>query len=110
MKVALGMFILLSKSENGGTCFTLVHCAQTKNILANEPSPQRCSMVQVSRKSVILSFLEVLWHTKIDLYKSNNQLRSTHRIGNEFKTFNSGLPQPPLMWGCLRQSGGAHTP
>ena len=50
MEVALGIFILLSKPENGGTCFTLVHCAQTKNILANEPSPQRCSMVQVSKK------------------------------------------------------------
>ena len=62
---ALNKFILLSKSENGGTCFTLVHCAQTKNILANEPSPQRCWMVQVSRKSVILSLLEILWHTKI---------------------------------------------
>ena len=39
LKVALGMFISLSKSENGGTCFTLMHCAQTKNILADEPSP-----------------------------------------------------------------------
>ena len=34
-----GIFILLSKSENGGTCYTHVHCAQTKNILANQPSP-----------------------------------------------------------------------
>ena len=33
-----GMFILLSKSENGGISFTHVHCAQTKNILANQPS------------------------------------------------------------------------
>ena len=39
LEVTQGMFILLSKSENGGTCFTLVHCAQTKNILADEPSP-----------------------------------------------------------------------
>ena len=38
-EVAQGMFILLSKSENGGTCYTHVHCAQTKNILADEPSP-----------------------------------------------------------------------
>ena len=30
-----GMFILLSKSENGGTYYTHVHCAETKNILAN---------------------------------------------------------------------------
>ena len=29
-----GMFILLSKSENGGTYYTHVHCAETKNILA----------------------------------------------------------------------------
>ena len=29
------MFILLSKSENGGTYYTHVHCAETKNILAN---------------------------------------------------------------------------
>ena len=35
----LNEFILLSKSENEGSCYTLVHCAQTKNILANEPSP-----------------------------------------------------------------------
>ena len=35
LEVALGMFILLSTFENGGTCFSLVHCAQTKNILGN---------------------------------------------------------------------------
>ena len=35
----LNEFILLSKSENEGSCYTHVHCAQTKNILANEPSP-----------------------------------------------------------------------
>ena len=64
-EVAQDMFNLLSKSENEGTCYTHVHCAQIKNILANEPSPQRCWMMQVSRKSVILSLLEVLWHTKI---------------------------------------------
>ena len=65
LEVAQDMFNLLSKSENEGTCYTHVHCAQIKNILANEPYPQRCWMVQVSRKSVILSLLEVLWHTKI---------------------------------------------
>ena len=65
LEVALGMFFLLSKPENGGTCFTLVHCAQTKNILANEPSPYRCSMVQVLTNLEILSLDDFLWHTKI---------------------------------------------
>ena len=47
-EVALDMFSLLSEPENEGYCYTHVHCALTNNILANEPSPQRCSMVQVS--------------------------------------------------------------
>ena len=34
-EVTQGMFILLSKSENEGICYAHVHCAQTKNILAN---------------------------------------------------------------------------
>ena len=38
LEVPEGMFILLSKSENGGIGFTHVHCAQTKNILAILPS------------------------------------------------------------------------
>ena len=33
-----GMLVLPSKSENGVFGFTHVHCAQTKNILAKEPS------------------------------------------------------------------------
>ena len=37
--VALDMFVLLSEPENEGYCYTHVRCAQTKNILANEPSP-----------------------------------------------------------------------
>ena len=47
-EMALDMFSLLSEPENEGYSYTHVHCAQTKYILANEPSPQRCSMVQVS--------------------------------------------------------------
>ena len=39
LEVTQGKFNLLSKSENGGTCYNHVHCAQTKNILADEPSP-----------------------------------------------------------------------
>ena len=38
LEVTEVMLILLSKSENGGIGFTHVHCAQTKNILAIEPS------------------------------------------------------------------------
>ena len=38
-EVAPNMFILLSEAENGGYSYTHVHCVQTKNILANEPSP-----------------------------------------------------------------------
>ena len=34
-EVTQGMFILFSKSENEGICYAHVHCAQTKNILAN---------------------------------------------------------------------------
>ena len=39
LEVALDMFSLLSEPENEGYCYTHVHCEQTKNILANEPSP-----------------------------------------------------------------------
>ena len=38
-EVALGMFILLNEPENEGYSYTHVHCAETKNILANESSP-----------------------------------------------------------------------
>ena len=38
-EVALDMFILPSEPENEGYSYTHVHCVQTKNILANEPSP-----------------------------------------------------------------------
>ena len=38
-EVALNMFILLSEPENEGYSYTHVHCAGSKNILANEPSP-----------------------------------------------------------------------
>ena len=38
LEVALGMFNLLSEPENEGYYYTHVHCAQTKNILAIEPS------------------------------------------------------------------------
>ena len=34
-EVALDMFSLLSELENESYCYTHVHCAQTKNILAN---------------------------------------------------------------------------
>ena len=60
-----GMLVLPSKSENGVFGFTHVHCAQTKNILAKEPSHLGCLLVQVSKKSVILSYRDILWHTKI---------------------------------------------